>query len=73
MADDEHSDDRSLIDKPIAVLLRQSWLEVVGNVGQVVRNIVQARSYRGMYEVLEYDATLELEDPAGKRAPFCSH
>jgi hypothetical protein len=60
----------TLLDKPIAVLFRLPCLEVLGNVGQVVRKIMQGRSYRGMYEVLEYEATLELEDPEGKRATF---
>jgi hypothetical protein len=34
---------------------------------KVVRKVVQGQSYRGVYEVLEYEATLELEDPEGKR------
>jgi hypothetical protein len=54
MADDKHSDDQNLFDKLIAVLLRQSWLEVLGDVGKVVRKIVQGWSYRGLYEVLDY-------------------
>ena len=70
MGDDKHNDDRNLFDKLIAVLLLQSWLEILGDVGKVVRRIVQARFYRGMYEVLEYEATLELEGPGGKRATF---
>jgi hypothetical protein len=28
MADDKHNDNRSLLDKLMAVLLRQSWLDV---------------------------------------------
>jgi hypothetical protein len=70
MADDKHNDDQKLFDKLIAVLLRQSWLDALGDVGKVVRKMVQTWSYRSMYEVLEYEATLELEDPEGKRATF---
>jgi hypothetical protein len=70
MGDDKHNDDRNLFDKLIAVLLRQSWLDVLGDVGKIVRRVVQGWSYKGMYEVLEYEATLELEDPEGKRATF---
>jgi len=70
MADNNHNDDQNLFDKLIAVLLRQSWLEILGDVGKAVRRVVQGRSYRGMYEVLEYEATLELEDPEGKGATF---
>ena len=70
MGDNKHNDDRNLFGKLTAVLLRQSWLDVLRDVGKIVRRVVQARSYRGMYEVLEYEATLELERPGGKRATF---
>ena len=43
---------------------------MLGDVGKIVRKVVQGWSYKGMYEVLEYEATLELEDPEGKRATF---
>ena len=55
MADDKHNDDQNLFDKLIAVPLRQSWLDVLGGVGKIVRKVVQGRSYRGMYEVLVFD------------------
>jgi len=61
MADEKHNDNHSLLDKLVAVLLRQSWLDVLGDVGNVARKIVQGRSYRGLYEVLECEATLKLE------------
>ena len=70
MADEKHNDNHSLLDKLVAVLLRQSWLDVLGDVGNVARKIVQGRPYRGLYEVLEYEATLELEDQEGKSATF---
>jgi hypothetical protein len=70
MGDDKHNDDQNLFGKLIAVLLRQSWPDVLGDVGKIVRRVVQSWSYKGMYEVLEYEATLELEDPEGKRATF---
>jgi hypothetical protein len=58
MADEKHNDNHSLLDKLVAVLLRQSWLDVLGDMGNVARKIVQGRSYRGLYEVLGYEATL---------------
>jgi hypothetical protein len=70
MADDKHNDDQNLLNKLIAALLRQSCLDVLGDVGRIIRRTVQGRSYRGLYEVLEYEATLELEDQGGKRATF---
>ena len=70
MAYDKHNDNRRLLDKLIAFLLRQSWLEVLGDAANAVRRMVQSRSSRGLYEVPDYEATLELEDPGGKRATF---
>jgi hypothetical protein len=48
----------AFLDKLVAVRLRQSWLDVLGDMGNVARKIVQGRSYRGLYEVLGYEATL---------------
>jgi hypothetical protein len=70
MGDDKHNNHQNLFGKLIAVLFRQSWLDVLGDVGKIVRRVVQGRPYRGLYEVLEYEATLELEDQGGKRATF---
>jgi hypothetical protein len=70
MSDDKHSDDQNLFDKLIAVLLRQSWLEVLDDAGKAVRKTVQGRSHKGVFEVLEYESTLELEDQRGKKATF---
>jgi hypothetical protein len=70
MADDKHNNHQNLFGKLIAALLRQSWLDVLGDVGKIVRRIVQGQSCRGLYEVLEYEAMLELEDQGGKRATF---
>ena len=44
--------------------------DVLGDGGNVARKIVRRRSYRGLYQVLEYEATLELEDQEGKSATF---
>jgi len=70
MGDDKHNSDQNLFDRLIAVLLRLSWLDVLGDVGKIVHKIVQGRSYRGLYEVLDYEAALELEDQGRKRASF---
>jgi hypothetical protein len=37
---------------------------------KALRKAIQGRSYRGLYEVLDYESTLELEDRAGKKATF---
>ncbi len=68
MADENRNDNQSLLDKLIAVLSGLPWLEVLGQAWKIVRKVMQGRSYRGMYEVLEYESTLELKDRGGKRA-----
>jgi hypothetical protein len=37
MADEKHNDNHSLFDKLVAVLLRQSWLDVLGDAGVTSR------------------------------------
>jgi hypothetical protein len=42
----------------------------LGDAFTVLRRAIQGRSYRGLYEVLEYISTLELKDREGKNATF---
>ena len=70
MANEKRNDNQNLLDKLITALLRLSWLEVLGDVWKFVRKVMPGRSYKGMYEVLEYESTLELKDRGGKRATF---
>ena len=70
MPDEKRHDDQSLFRKPLSILSGLPWVDVVGKVWQLARQALQARSYRGMYEVLEHETTLELKDRAGKRATW---
>jgi hypothetical protein len=70
MADEKRNDNHLPLDKLITVLWGLPWPEVVAVVWKIVRKVVQGRSYAGMYEVLEYEATLELKDRGGKKATF---
>jgi hypothetical protein len=54
----------------ITVLSGLPSFEVWGKAWHLARQVLQAWSYRGMYEVLEHETTLELKDRAGKRATF---
>jgi hypothetical protein len=69
MVDEKRNDNQSLLDRLIAVLLGFPWTEVL-DVWNILRGVLQGRSYKGMYEVLEYESTLELKDRGGKRATF---
>jgi len=70
MTDEKRNDSQSLFDKLIAILSGLPWLDVLGEVWKILRKVIQGRSYRGMYEVIEYESTLELKDRGGKRATF---
>jgi hypothetical protein len=70
MTDEKRDDHQSLLDKLIALLLRLDWLDVLGDVWKVLQKALPGQSYKGLYEVLEYESTLELKDRGGKRAAF---
>ena len=70
MPDEKRNDNQSLLEKLIALLSGLPWLEVLGKAWKIVQNVMQSRSYKGMYEVLDYESTLELKDREGKRATF---
>jgi len=70
MTDEKRNDDQSLFDKLIAVLLGLPWPAVLGDLWKIIRKVMQGWSYKGMYEVLDYESTLELKDRGGKKATF---
>ena len=70
MTNEKHNDSQSFLDKLVSVLPGSSWLELVQKAWKIIRKLIQRRSYAGMYEVLEYESTLELKDGGGERATF---
>jgi hypothetical protein len=46
------------------------WLEVLANILKNGRKLILGLSHEGMYEVLEYEAVLELLDRNGKKARY---
>lgn len=53
-----------------ALLLGLPWVEIVAEVWKLGRKILRGLADEGMYEVLEYESTLELLDTTGKKAVF---
>src|SRR5574341_675507 len=51
-------------------LLNAEVLETIFQVWQVARKVITAKASEGLYEVLEYDAQLELQDKYGRTAVF---
>jgi hypothetical protein len=70
MTHENDNDNQSLVDRLVAILLQLRWTHVLGDALKALRNAIQGRSYRGLYEVLEYESTLELKDREGKKATF---
>jgi hypothetical protein len=70
MTDEKHNDNHSLFDKLVAVLLRLPWSDVLGDARKIICRVTRGWTDNGMYEVLEYESTLELKDRGGKKATF---
>jgi hypothetical protein len=62
MINERHADTRGLLDQVIAILSTLPRMDVLMDMWKGLRKLVQGRSYRGMYEVLECESTLELKD-----------
>ena len=56
--------------QPIISSLGLSWFEIAGELWKVGRKVMRGLASEGMYEVLDYESTLELHDRGGKRATF---
>lgn len=70
MAETKHNENQSLVDKLVSIPLGLPWLEIVSKALKLGRKAIQGLSDEGVYEVLEYESTLDLEDHGGKRATF---
>jgi hypothetical protein len=58
----KREDGSSLLEKLIAIFLRLPWLEVAEKAWKIIRKAIQFQPHAGMYEVLNYESTLELKD-----------
>ena len=56
--------------KLINVIPYLPWFEVLADLWKVGSKAIRGLSMEGMYEVLEYESTLELKDRKGKQALF---
>ena len=52
----------------LAIVLDLPWLAMIGNLWRIGRRILRGFANEGIYEVLDYECTLELEDKDGKKA-----
>jgi len=70
MAETKNNEDQSLVDRLVSIPLGLPWLDIVSKALRLGRKAIQGLSDEGVYEVLEYESTLDLEDRGGKRATF---
>jgi hypothetical protein len=50
--------------------LPQNWIAIIFDLAGSLRHLLDSNHAEGMYEILDYDATLELVDPEGQTAIF---
>ncbi len=54
----------------LSLLFSLPWLNILAEIYRVGRKLWQGMADEGMYEVLEYESTVELHDTAGKVATY---
>jgi len=54
----------------ISLFLDIPWIDVMAQFWKLVRHLWQGLADEGLYEVLEYESTLELQDEKGQKAGF---
>jgi len=67
---DENEKRNKALSRLIAILLELPWVEMLTEAWKLGRKMLQGLTHEGMYEVLEYESTLELHDKTGKRATY---
>lgn len=66
----KHNSPTDNLSRLTAILLGLPWVEVAAEAWKLGRKTLRGLSNEGMYEVLEYESTLELRDAKGKDATF---
>jgi hypothetical protein len=66
----EQRQSAALVDWVVKVALSLPWIEVLSESLRIVRSLFRETADEGLYEVLEYDSTLELQDKKGIHASF---
>jgi hypothetical protein len=68
MTDDRTPSVPPLFSRLLALILHAPWIEIVAELWILGRKLLRGMAEEGMYEVVEYESTLELLDTGGKRA-----
>ena len=70
MAENNNNLPKHIFDKLLELLKRLPWIDILIDVGKFGLEFAGRSASRGMFEVLEYESTLEFHDSKGKRATF---
>jgi hypothetical protein len=70
MTNDNSSSDEPSLARQIGLVLGLPWFEIAGELWKIGRKLMRGLSIEGVYEVLEYESTLELKDRHGENAVF---
>ena len=70
MTEDTDKPYQKQLDWLVPVLAGLPWTAMLVETVKILWKVAKSWSYRGMYEVLEYESTLELKDRGGNRAVF---
>src|SRR5574337_1557652 len=57
----------------LPISFRSQLVPALFDIFQLVRELLKRQLHDGLYEVLTYEAVLELQDPAGESAVFRKH
>lgn len=68
MSDDTNPSVPSQLTHLLAVVLNSSWIAMAADLWGFARKLLRGMADEGMYEVVDYDSTLELIDTRGERA-----
>ena len=66
MNENENNKQTSSLTSLVALLLGLPWVQIATEAWRLGRKILHGLADEGMYEVLEYESTLELHNKAGK-------
>jgi hypothetical protein len=68
MSDDTNSTVSTQIGRLLAIMLNSPWVAMAADLWSLARRLTRGMADEGMYEVVDYDSTLELVDTRGERA-----
>ncbi|MCI0558952.1 MAG: hypothetical protein MN733_10685 [Nitrososphaera sp.] len=70
MTTEESNTTRAHLNRLIPIVFGSPWLEILAEAWKVGRKLWRGMAEEGMYEVLEYESVLELQDERGEHAHF---